>query len=146
MMNCKKCEKKMSVISAMRLVVCALHLTVTFLVLSFKKRSPWQAILLLASTGVTMGALLLPEEKLEATVARRKAKKTPAEPSEDGADEDFEEMMNGEDEIFTEEESIEAEAQMRETLSGNSDEEAATAPSAKREIPRDEEASEADFQ
>lgn len=145
MMSCEKCEKKMSVFSALRLVVCALHLTVTFLVLSFKKRSPWQAILLLASTGVTMGALLLPEERVEATVARRKAKKAKAEP-ESAAGETPEEAANGEDEIFTEEECIEAEAQMRETLSGNSDEETATAPSAKREIPQDEEASEADFQ
>lgn len=144
-MKCENCEKKMSVVGALRLVVCALHLVVTFLVLSFKKRSPWQAVLLLASTGVTMGALLMPEDKLENKI-RRKAKKTAEEDPADDADEDFEAMMNGEDEIFTEDESAEAEARMRETLSGNSDEETATAPSARREIPRDEEASEADFQ
>lgn len=145
MMKCTKCEKKMSPVAAMRLVVCALHLAVTFLVLSFKKRSPWQAIVLLASTGITMGALLTPEEKLKVTVCR-KAKKEASQDAQDGADEDFEEMINGGDEIFTEEESAEAEARMRETLSGNSDEETVTAPSTKREIPRDEEASEADFQ
>ncbi len=144
-MKCENCGKKMRVVDALRLVVCALHLVVTFLVLSFKKRSPWQAVLLLASTGMTMSVLLMPEEKLEDKI-RRKAKKECEQSAEDGADEDFETMMNGEDEIFTEDESAEAEARMRETLSGNGDEETATAPSARREIPRDEEASEADFQ
>lgn len=140
----KCCKEKLGVAEMMRMVVCALHLTITFLVLSFKKRSIWQAILLLASTGLTMATLLMPEEKLEASVAAHKKKK-PA-PGEDDEAAELEEMMQPSDEVFTEEECACAAEQIRETLSGGGLGETAAAPSARREIPRDEEASEADFQ
>ena len=135
-------EKKFGLVETLRTVICALHLTITFLVLSVKKRSPWQAILLLASTGATMTALLLPEEKIKRAVERTTKKQVTS------ADEESEILLSDEEvieeEIFTAEESARAEAEMRETLCGNNDEESVS-PSAKREIPRDEEASEEDF-
>ena len=144
MKNLKKCNT----ICALKTAVAALHLVVTFLVLSCKKRSVWQAILLMASTGLTLGVLLTPAEKLEKKLSCPK-KKACAEGEEtenccdEGEDADAEEA---EEEFFTEEESAEMEERMRYALGGDRDGETATAPSAKREIPRDEEASEADFQ
>lgn len=139
--------KKMSPVLALKTAVAALHLVVTFLVLSFKKRSIWQAILLMATTGLTLSVLLAPEEKLQAKIPCRK-KKACAEGEETGEDENGEDSDEEEadEEFFTEEESAEMEERMRHALGGDRDGETATAPSAKREIPRDEEASEADFQ
>lgn len=139
--------KKMSPVTMLKTAVAALHLVVTFLVLSFKKRSIWQAILLMASTGLTLRVLLTPEEKLQEKISCRKKKACAEgeEPKEtengDGADEE-----EADEEFFTEEESAEMEERMRHALGGDRDGETAAAPSAKREIPRDEEASEADFQ
>lgn len=139
--------KKCNPICALKTAVAALHLVVTFLVLSCKKRSVWQAILLMASTGLTLGVLLTPEEKLEKKLScpKKKACAEGEEPEDccDGEDADAEEA---DEEFFTEEESAEMEERMRYALGGDRDGETATAPSAKREIPRDEEASEADFQ
>ena len=138
--------KKCNPICALKTAVAALHLVVTFLVLSCKKRSVWQAILLMASTGLTLGVLLTPAEKLEKKLPRH-GEKACAEGEEeaesDGADADAEEA---DEEFFTEEESAEMEERMRHALGGDRDGETAAAPCAKREIPRDEEASEADFQ
>lgn len=139
--------KKMSPVTMLKTAVAALHLVITFLVLSFKKRSIWQAILLMASTGLTLSVLLTPEEKLQEKIPCRKKKACAEgeEPEEtengDGADEE-----EADEEFFTEEESAEMEERMRHALGGDRDGETAAAPSAKREIPRDEEASEADFQ
>lgn len=139
--------KKMSPVLALKTAVAALHLVVTFLVLSFRKRSIWQAILLMATTGLTLSVLLAPEEKLQAKIPCR-TKKACAEGEETGEDENGEgsDEEEADEEFFTEEESAEMEERMRHALGGDRDGETATAPSAKREIPRDEEASEADFQ
>ena len=91
--------------------------------------------------------MLTPEEKLQEKIPCRKKKACAEgeEPEEtengDGADEE-----EADEEFFTEEESAEMEERMRHALGGDRDGETAAAPSAKREIPRDEEASEADFQ
>ncbi len=142
--------KKCNPICALKTAVAALHLVITFLVLSCKKRSVWQAMLLMASTGLTLGVLLTPAEKLEKKLPCPKKKADPEngeaeEATDDAADADAD-AEEAEEEFFTEEESAEMEERMRHALGGDRDGETATAPCAKREIPRDEEASEADFQ
>lgn len=142
--------KKMSPVTMLKTAVAALHLVVTFLVLSFKKRSIWQAILLMASTGLTLSVLLTPEETLQAKLpcCKKKACAEGEEPekTDDGEGDAAADEEEADEEFFTEEESAEMEERMRHALGGDRDGETATAPSAKREIPRDEEASEADFQ
>ena len=94
--------------------------------------------------------LLTPEETLQAKLpcCKKKACAEGEEPekTDDGEGDAAADEEEADEEFFTEEESAEMEERMRHALGGDRDGETATAPSAKREIPRDEEASEADFQ
>ena len=130
-------NKKTKQIAGIAMLFSAISLVVTFVVLSIRKRSFIQALLILATAEGTAAAILLADkEKVKARNPFRRKKKLV-----DGAElaeEDFEA-----DELFDDEGADAAEAQVRDELSGNTDEDE---PRVKREIPRDEEATEADFQ
>ncbi len=114
------------------LIVSAFSLCISFLVLSFKKKSIWGAILALAAAEGAVGSYLL----LDNVWQKGSAKASPTE----------EDMLEVEgEELFDVEESVVAELRVRSVLGGKQDGEVAAAPTVRREIPRDEEATEADF-
>ncbi len=102
------------------MLISAVGLVITFIVLSCRKRSIFAALAAMAVAEGVAGYLLLTDPN------PRKMKK------------------HGEDELFTEEECREADAHIRQMLRGKQEEEAARR--VLREIPRDEDATEADFQ
>ena len=101
-------------------LISAVVLTVTFITLSFRKRSILAALAAMAMASGAVGGLLLTDSD-----AQSRAK-------------------HGEEELFDEQECREADAHIRRVLGGKQGEE--TAPSVLREIPQDEDATEADFQ
>lgn len=110
-------------------VLSAFALCVTFIVLAVRKKSVVQALLAIAAAeGAVGAAVLLTKEHV-------KNNTKPAASEEEVDDE----------ELFDDEECEEAELRVRSVLGGRRDEESAGAPSARREVPRDEEATEADF-
>ncbi|MBR6728507.1 MAG: hypothetical protein IKM08_09975 [Clostridia bacterium] len=116
-----KLTKRMKEALGLSMLISAATLVVTFVVLSCKKRSILAALATMAAAEGACGALLL---------AERRIKRVQSEPCED--------------ELFTEEECREANIRMRGVLGSRHNEDAA--PRVLREIPRDEEATEADFQ
>ena len=114
------------------LIVSAFSLCITFIVLSFKKKSIWGAILALAAAEGAVGSYLL----LDNVWQKGSAKASPTE----------EDLLEAEgEELFDAEESVAAELRVRSVLGGKQEGEVAASPSVRREIPRDEEATEADF-
>ena len=120
------------------LLISAVSLAITFVVLSVRKRSFLQALLVLATAEGTAAGLLLADKEGKLPKPNLKKKFVRAE---EAANEDAEET-----ELFDEETGKEAEEQIKEVLGGWRDDETASAPRARREIPRDEEATEQDFQ
>ncbi len=122
-------KRRLREILGISAVLSALSLCITFIVLAVRKKSVWQAILALAAAeGAVGAAVLLTKEYV----------KNSTKPALDDEELDDEEL-------FDEEECEEAELRVRSVLGGRRDEESAGAPSARREVPRDEEATEEDF-
>ena len=109
------------------MLISAISLVFTFLVLAARKKSLLQAMLVFAAAEGTVGALLVMERERQ----KEKAEAAAAEEPE---------------ELFDEEESREAELRVRSVLGGQRDDEYEDTPAVRREIPRDEDATEADFQ
>ena len=114
------------------LIVSAFSLCITFMVLTFKKKSIWGAILALAAAEGALGSYLL----LDNVWQKGSVKASPTEDIVPG--------VEGE-ELFDADESVAAELRVRSVLGGKQEGEVAAIPSVRREIPRDEEATEADF-
>jgi len=109
------------------MLISAISLVFTFLVLAMRKKSLLQAMLVFAAAEGTVGALLVTERERKKERAEAAAKEEP-------------------EELFDEEESREAELRVRSVLGGQRDDEYEDVPAVRREIPRDEDATEADFQ
>ena len=116
-----KLTNRIKEVLGLSLLISAVSLVVNVVVLACKKRSLLGALAAVAAAEGVCGACLL---------AKKKMKKVQGEPAED--------------ELFTEEECKEANARMRGVLGNRHDQE--VAPKILREIPRDEDATEADFQ
>ena len=124
-------NKRLREIVGLSALISALSLCITFIVLSIRKKSVWQAILAIAAAeGAVGAAMLLTKDYVKSNTK--------------SADPDDEEPVDDE-ELFDEEECEEAELRVRSVLGGSADGETAGAPSARREVPRDEEATEEDF-
>lgn len=124
-------NKKLREIVGLSAFVSALSLCITFIVLAIRKKSVWQAILAIAAAEGAVGAAML------LTKDYVKSNTKPADLAEEDSVID--------DELFDDEEVEEAELHVRSVLGGSADGETAGAPSARREVPRDEEATEEDF-
>lgn len=109
------------------MLISAISLVFTFLVLAVRKKSLLQAMLVFAAAEGTVGALLVMERERKKEQAEAAANEEP-------------------EELFDEEESREAELRVRSVLGGQRDDEYEDTPAVRREIPRDEDATEADFQ
>ena len=109
------------------MLISAISLVFTFLVLAARKKSLLQAMLVFAAAEGTVGALLVLERERKKEQAEAAANEEP-------------------EELFDEEESREAELRVRSVLGGQRDDEYEDTPAVRREIPRDEDATEADFQ
>lgn len=116
-----KLTTRMKEALGLSMLISAASLVVTFVVLSCKKRSVIAALAAMAAVEGAWGACLLSKKKMEK--ARSEAR---------------------EDELFNEEECREAHVRIRGVLGNRHDQE--VAPRVLREIPRDEDATEADFQ
>ena len=115
-----KLTKRMKEALGLSMLISAVSMVVTFVVLSCKKRSVLAALAAMAAVEGVCGACLL---------ADRRTKRAGGEACEE--------------ELFTEEECREVERCMRGVLGNRHSDDAA--PRVLREIPRDEEATEADF-
>ncbi|MBE6555125.1 MAG: hypothetical protein E7663_02655 [Ruminococcaceae bacterium] len=124
-----KLSQRKREIVGLSMLVSAVSLCVTFIVLSFRKKSVWQALLAIAAAECAVGSALL---------IKRERCRTVNAP--------VEEVSTEEEELFTPAEAAEAQLRIRSVLGGTREGEVAKAPSLRREIPRDEEATEADFQ
>lgn len=102
------------------MLISAVGLVITFIALSCRKRSVFAALAAMAVAEGAAGYLLWTDPNV------KKGRK------------------QSEEELFTEEECREADAHIRQVLRGKQEEE--TARRVLREIPRDEDATEADFQ
>ena len=109
------------------MLISAISLVFTFLVLAVRKKSLLQAMLVFAAAEGAVGALLVTERERKKEQAQAAAAEEP-------------------EELFDEEESREAELRVRSVLGGQRDDEYEDTPAVRREIPRDEDATEADFQ
>ncbi len=118
----------------------ALYMTVAFIVNAIKKKSLWQAFLALLAAESAAGAALYLHHgncKCKKPLAADARTKDDMEAVGESAYEEDEEL-------FDEAGSREAALRIRHVFAAKREETAA--PSLRREIPRDEEASEADFQ
>ncbi|MBQ8341639.1 MAG: hypothetical protein IJY22_04600 [Clostridia bacterium] len=116
-----KLTKRVKETLGLSMLISAASMAVLFVVLSCKKRSILAALATLAAVEGGIGAWLLSEQRMKKL-----------------------RNQSCEDELFDEEECREAERRMRGVLGSRHNEDAA--PRVLREIPRDEEATEADFQ
>lgn len=121
-----KLSRRMKETLGLSMLISAVGLVVTFVAVACRKRSLLSAIALLAAGELAVGAYLV-----ESTAPTSRARKARA-------------AAPGAEELFTDAECREANAHIRNVLCGRHEEEAA--PRVIREIPRDEEATEADFQ
>ena len=112
------------------MLISALVMMVSFLVLAFRKRSIWAALLAIAAAEGVAGYLLLTDPK-------------PAKPRHGKRRAIV--ALDDDEELFDETECREADAHIRQVLGGTR-RGGEAAPRMLREIPRDEEATEADFQ
>ena len=120
-----KLDKKQRHIIGISLVFSAISLMISFIVLCFKKKSLLSAVLALAAVEGIVGLSMVKDIELP----KKKTEEDEEEPSE----------------LFEDEDLAYAEAVIDAELSQRNDGEAPAAPNAKREIPKDDEASEADF-
>lgn len=120
-----KLDQKQRHIVGISLVFSAISLMLSFIVLCFKKKSLLSAILALAAAEGIVGLSMIKDIELP----KKEAAEDEEEPSE----------------LFDDEELAYAESVIDAELSQRNDTEAPAAPNAKREIPKDDEASEADF-
>ena len=111
------------------MVFSAITLMISFIVMAVRRRSILAALAAVAAAEGVAGYLLLTDPKPAKSRKRSKSGK--------GTDKE-------EEELFDEEECREADAHMRRVLGGKHGGE--VAPRVLREIPRDEDATEADFQ
>ena len=123
-----KLTRRNKEIVGISMLISAVSLLFTFIALACRKRSALTALAMLLAAESAAGAALLVEEPVRRKAAARRA----AKESEESALDEVEEL-------FSEEEADEAAAHVRGELSGNE-------PRARREIPQDEDATEADFQ
>ena len=128
-----KLTRRNKEIVGISMLISAVSLLFTFIVLTCRKRSALTALAMLMAAEGAAGAALLVEEPVRRKRAARRAAKEAEELEIDEVEE-----------LFSEEEADEAAAHIRGEL-GSKDEET-DSPRALREIPRDEDASEADFQ
>lgn len=122
-----KLSKRIKENLGISMLISAISLVFTFLVLAVRKKSLLQAMLVFAAAEGTVGALLVMERERQKEKAQAAAAEEP-------------------EELFDEEESREAELRVRSVLGGQRDDEYEDMPAVRREIPRDEDATEADFQ
>ena len=128
-----KLTRRNKEIVGISMLISAVSLLFTFITLACRKRSALTALaMLMAAEGAAGAALLVDEPVRRAKAARRAAKKAE------------EEEMSEVEELFSEEEIDEAAAHIRTVLAGRQEE--GELPRALRDIPQDEDASEADFQ
>ena len=120
-----KLTRRMKETLGISMLISAVGLVVTFVAVACRKRSLLAAIALLAAGELVAGACLVEDAKPASRA--RKAKNALSE-----------------EELFTDAECREAHAHIRNVLCGRHEEE--PAPRVIREIPRDEDATEADFQ
>ena len=113
------------------MLISALVMMVSFLVLAFRKRSIWAALLAVAAAEGVAGYLLL-TDPMPAKHRKGRRKKAIV-------------ALDADEELFDEAECREADAHIRQVL-GGARRGGEAAPRMLREIPRDEEATEADFQ
>ena len=104
----------------------AITLMISFIVIACRRRSILAALAAIAAAEGVAGYLLLTDPQPNKPRKRKKA------------------AEGDEEELFDEQECREADAHIRRVLGGKQGEE--TAPSVLREIPQDEDATEADFQ
>ena len=119
-----KLDKKQRHIIGISLVFSAISLMLSFIVLCFKKKSLLSAVLALAAAEGIVGLSMIKDMELP-----KKEDDEEEEPSE----------------LFEDEDLADAEAIIDAELSQRNDGEAPVPPNAKREIPKYDEASEADF-
>ena len=122
-------QKRTKFMIGVSLVVSAITTTITFIALCIKKKNAWQALLAIAATEGLVGLALI-EDKIPERITINRAKKIKIEEPE---------------EIFDDEDIDEALSTINAELSHTNDGEGTSAPRINNEIPRDEEASEADF-
>ena len=128
-----KLTRRNKEIVGISMLISAVSLLFTFISLACRKRSALTALAMLMAAEGAAGAALLVEEPVRRKRAARRAVKEAEEAELDGVEE-----------LFSEEEADEAAAHIRGELGGK--EEESDGPRALREIPRDEDATEADFQ
>ena len=127
-----KLTRRNKEIVGISMLISAVSLLFTFITLACRKRSALTALaMLMAAEGAAGAALLVEEPVRRAKAARRAAKQA-------------EEEMSEVEELFSEEEADEAAAHIHTVLAGKQEE--GELPRALRDIPQDEDASEADFQ
>ena len=123
-------QKRTKFMIGVSLVVSAITTTVAFIALCIKKKNAWQALLAIAATEGLVGLALI-EDKIPERITINRPKKVNVEETE---------------EMFDDEDIDEALSTINAELSHTNDDEGAnTSPRINTEIPRDDEASEADF-
>ncbi|MBQ3483865.1 MAG: hypothetical protein IJA78_06825 [Clostridia bacterium] len=128
-----KLTRKNKEIVGISMLISAVSLLFTFITLACRKRSALTALAMLMAAEGAAGAALLVEEP----VRRKRAARRAAKEADEAAIDEVEEL-------FSEDEADEADARIRGVLSDK--EEESEGPRSLREIPRDEDATEADFQ
>ena len=123
-----KLTQKIRAFAGITMLLSAASLVVTFVVLACKKRSLMKALLALAVAQGVAGACLLADNDEDGYVL----------PDGTGVDDE-------QDEVFTAEETVAANAHIRSVLHGKGGDNVPASPRMRREVPRDEEATEADF-
>ncbi len=121
-----KLNEKQKQILGISLILSAITLMFSFIVLCFKKKNILAAIATLAAAEGVIGLAMIKDMNL---------------PKKSNAEEEDEEPV----ELFDDEDLAYAEAVIGAELSQRNDGESPTCPNAKRVIPTDDEASEADF-
>ena len=124
-----KLTEKQKQIVGISLIFSAISLTFSLLVLCFKKKSLLSAVLALAAAEGIVGLSLIKDLDLPCCKKKEDELEEEEEPTE----------------LFDDEDLAYAESVIGAELSQRNDGEAPTCPNAKRVIPTDDEASEADF-
>ncbi len=124
-----KLNEKQKQTVGISLILSAITLTFSFIVLCFKKKNLLSAVLALAAVEGIVGLSLIKDMDLPCCQKKKDDAEEEEEPTE----------------LFDDEDLAYAESVIGAELSQRNDGEAPTCPNAKRVIPTDDEASEADF-
>ena len=116
-------QKRTKFMIGISLVVSAITTMITFIALCIKKKNAWEAILAIAAAEGLVGLALM-EDKIPAKISINRPKKVKAEEPE---------------EMFDDEDLSSINAELAD------DDQPASTPKLDTEIPRDDEASDADF-